>query len=139
MTLFYLAIAYLAGIALGQVAWNRGLIGCAFPGSWWPLFLAALLLTPLLNRLLPPWEAPGALRWPRSAGFTAPRRTLSPAVWVAIALCLASGFWRYAAHPLFPCLTPSNLAYWNAPDGAAQYSASESIIEGYVRSYPSTL
>ncbi len=133
MTLLYLALAYLAGIALGQAAWNMGLIACAFPSRWWALFLLALPVTPLLNRLLPEPQASAPLRWPRSAGFRPPRRGLSPALWAGIVLCLAGGFWRYAAQPLYPCLTPADLGYWNAPDDEAR----EVVVEGYVWSYPS--
>ncbi len=129
----YLALAYLAGIALGQAAWNMGLIACAFPSRWWALFLLALPVTPLLNRLLPEPQASAPLRWPRSAGFRPPRRGLSPALWAGIVLCLAGGFWRYAAQPLYPCLTPADLGYWNAPDDEAR----EVVVEGYVWSYPS--
>jgi hypothetical protein len=46
MTLLYLALGYMAGIALGRLAWDAGLTGCATPAWLWLAPLAAIPLTP---------------------------------------------------------------------------------------------
>ena len=138
MTLLYLAVAFLAGIAFGRIAWDAGLISCAFPGWLWVVFVVALPFTPLLNRLDGESGTGIELRWPRSAGFTAPRMSLSPGMWAAILLCVAGGFARYAAHPLYPCLDAGDLAFWNASEAEiSSDSIPEVEIEGYIWSYPS--
>ena len=104
MTLLYLAIVFGAGILLGSLAWDAGVLACDFPAWPWIALAAALPFTPLLNRLWPSPQDEIALRWPRTAGFVPPRSSLTPALRAAVMLALAAGFARYAAHPLYPCL-----------------------------------
>ena len=138
MTLLYLAVAFVAGIALGSAAWDAGHLSCAFPGWLWIACVAALPFTPMLNRFQNTSDSGVALRWPSSAGFVAPRRGLSLGLWAALLLCIAGGFARYAAHPLHPCLDAGDLAYWNASEAEAfAGSLADSEISGYVWSYPS--
>ncbi|OUC05765.1 hypothetical protein RY27_25220, partial [Litorilinea aerophila] len=95
MTLLYLALAYMAGIVLGRLAWEFGWPGCGRLPALWPLPLLLLPWTPLLNRLA--WLRPpatGPIRWPASAGFEPPRRGPAVALWVALALCLVAGLLR---------------------------------------------
>ena len=137
VTLLYLTIVYLLGVALGRFLWASG-GGCHFPGWLWWLPLGLLLLTPLLHRL--PFLQPKAttpLRWPESAGFTPPRTGPSPVLLLALALALVMGSLRYAAQPLTPCWTPGDLAYYNLPaDRAFDRAAPTVTITGYVSSYP---
>jgi competence protein ComEC len=98
MTLVYLTLAWLAGIALGQWLWAQGWLGCT--AARWPfgIFAALAALTiPFLRRQ--------------------PRLALAAAVVVALSL----GVWRYSAHPLAGCPTPTDLAYYN--DGQHLVSA----------------
>lgn len=138
MALLYLAVAFLGGIAFGRTAWDAGLVPCDFPKWLWIAFLAALPFTPLLNRLQPVPQVPTTMRWPASAGFEPPRRSLSIGLLAAAVLCLAAGFTRYAPHPMNPCLDAGDLAYWNAPY-AARYDDAQpvAILDGYISSYPS--
>ncbi len=138
MVLLYLALAYFAGVLGGRFAWDAGWIGCEFPHwLWWG---PALLLpfTPLLNRLHAAKQADAALVWPRSAGFSAPRtQPWTPTLLAALALCTVTGALRYAARPLTPCWTETDLAYYNLPaDQAFVRDAPTVIVEGYVDSYP---
>jgi competence protein ComEC len=138
VTLLYLTIAYLLGIALGRFLWAGYGGGCQFPGWLWWLPLGLLLLTPLLHRL-PFFQAKATtpLRWPERAGFTPPRTGPSPVLLIALALGLVMGVLRYAAQPLTPCLTPGDLAYYNLPaDRAFDRAAPTVTITGYVSSYP---
>lgn len=137
MTLLYLALAYMAGIALGRLAWTAGWLDCTWPNELWLLPLVLLPLLPTLNQL--PWFRPRLLllRWPQTAGFEPPRRAPSPALVIAAGLCLLIGALRYASHPLDPCWTPTDLAYYNLPaDQAFDRTASLVMITGYINSYP---
>jgi len=137
MTLLYLALAYMVGIAVGQLAWDIGWLGYTWPTWFWCLPLAILPCVPLLNHLswLQPKHQP--LRWPVHAGFTPPRMAPSPAFWVALALCILIGALRYASYPLEHCWTASDLAYYNLPAERAFDKAAPLIaITGYVNSYP---
>lgn len=138
MTLLYLTIAYLLGIFLGRFLWDVNGGGCHFPPWLWWLPLGLLLLTPLLQPLLPlPSTVSTPLRWPVSAGFAVPRSRLSPVLLSALGLCLVMGVLRYAAHPLAPCWTPTDLAYYNLPAARAfDRTAPTVTITGYVSSYP---
>ena len=138
MTLLYLAIAFGAGILLGSLAWDAGVLACDFPAWPWIALAAALPIAPLLNLLWPSPQDEIVLRWPRSAGFVPPRSSLTPALLAAVMLALAAGFARYAAHPLYPCLDAGDLAYWNAPFArGSDDSLPESVVEGYIAGYPS--
>jgi competence protein ComEC len=137
MTLLYLTLAYMVGIALGRFAWSVGWIDCTWPDGLWLLPLAMLPWVPTLNHL--PWfrPRPVPLRWPQAAGFEPPRRGPAPALVMAIGLCLLLGALRYASHPLEPCWTPTDLAYYNLPaDRAFDRAAPLVTITGYVNSYP---
>jgi competence protein ComEC len=137
MIMLYLALAYMLGIALGRLAWSAGWLDCSWPTGLWLLPLALLPLLPTLNQL--PWlrPRPASLRWPQSAGFAPPRVGPSPALVIALGLCLLIGVLRYASHPLEPCWTPSDLAYYNLPaDQAFDRAAPLMTISGVVSSYP---
>lgn len=141
MVLLYLTVAYLSGIALGQLAWRAGLIDCAFPAWFWLLPLSLLPLTPLLNRLSPAVHgqtpAQPTLRWPLDAGFVAPAQPPRLGLWIALLLAMLAGGLRYASHPVSPCWTPADLAYYNAPatDGFAA-DVPTVTVTGYVNGYP---
>lgn len=137
MTLLYLTLAYLSGILLGRIGGDNSWFGCSFPNFLWWLPLALLPITPHLNRwlLLPRSHSP--MRWPAWAGFEPPRPTLTPALLMALLLCVLTGALRYASHPLQPCWTPADLAYFNLPAARAfDKSAPEVTVTGYVSSYP---
>ncbi len=135
MVLLYCAIAYFCGLIAGRFAWQIGLIGCVFPGWLWLLPVALLPATPLLNRWSKPLATP--MRWPASAGFKPIRSGASPALLIACLLCLAAGFARYVSHPLTPCWTPDDLAYYNLPpDRAFDREAPQIVVTGMVSSYP---
>lgn len=77
------------------------------------------------------------MRWPASAGFAPPTVGPSPLLLIALGLCVVMGALRYGSHPLRPCWTPTDLAYYNLPaDRAFDRSAPEVTITGYVSSYP---
>lgn len=137
MILLYLALAYLAGIALGRLAWSAGWLDCTWPDGLWVVPLALLPLLPTLNSLPFFRPRPIPLRWPREAGFVTPRSGPSPALIIALGVCLLIGVLRYASHPLEPCWTPADLAYYNLPADQAFDSAAPLVtITGYVSSYP---
>ncbi|MFN8489623.1 MAG: DNA internalization-related competence protein ComEC/Rec2 [Caldilineaceae bacterium] len=137
MTLLYLTLAYLVGIALGRVVGDAGWFGCNFPMWLWWLPLGVLPLTPVLKR--PPFlrHANVPMRWPTWAGFEPPRPTLTPALLAALGLCLLTGLLRYASQPLQPCWMPTDLAYYNlSAEQAFAKDAPEVTVIGYVSSYP---
>ncbi len=140
MTLLWLAIAYLLGIALGRALWTTGLVGCDFPGWLWLATLAALPFTPLLHRLpsLAPTPATlAAMRWPARFGFRPPRRDPTTALLAAVALSLLTGTLRYASHPLTPCWSAGDLATYNLPaEQAFDRDAPMVTLHGYINSYP---
>ncbi len=137
MTLLYIAVAYLCGIALGRSAWVLGWLDCEFPTWLWWIPLLLLPLSPLCNRLSPLQPRSEMLRWPVAAGFEMPRSGPSPALFAALGLALVVGLLRYAAQPLTPCWSPTDLAYHNLPaDRAFDRTAPEVTIKGYISSYP---
>ena len=137
MILLYLSLLYLVGVGLGQFAWQAGWLGCEFPGWLWWIPLIMLPWTVFLRSLHWPGAATSPLRWPERAGFTRPRKLLTPALLIALTLCLLTGFLRYAAHPLTPCWTSADLAYYNLPAKRAfDKTAPEILLTGYVSSYP---
>lgn len=137
MALLICSLSYLIGIALGRALWNMGLLDCATPAWLWPIPLALLPLTALLQRAA---GAPAtAMVWPQSAGFRPPHRAMQPALLAAVVCCLAAGALRYAAAPLTPCWTPQDLAYYNLPaDRAYDRGAPSVTVQGFVSSYPLT-
>lgn len=141
MTLLYLTIAYLFGVALGRWLWAAQWVDCSFPTWLWLVLLAVLPLSPLCNQLrkVPGWPQPlrQPLRWPAWAGFSAPTAGPSPALLFAIGLALSLGLLRYVSHPLTPCWTPTDLAYHNLPtDRAFEQQAPQVSLTGYIASYP---
>lgn len=138
MLLLICALAYFAGIVLGRFLWQTGLIDCGFPDGLWLAPLLLLPLAPFLNRLAPTGPEEPHMRWPASAGFRSPERSLwTPGLLAALTLCLIAGALRYASRPLTPCWTEADLAYYNLPaDRAFDREAPTAILEGYVSSYP---
>jgi len=138
VTLLYLAIAYLLGIALGQLLWEGNWFGCDFPDKLWLLPLGLLPLLPLLKRLpLFQRKSLQPMRWPASAGFEVPAVGPSPILVIACCLCVGMGTLRYGSHPLLPCWTPTDLAYYNlAAARAFDAQAPTVTITGYISSYP---
>ncbi len=131
MQLLYLAVAYLMGIAAGQLLWRQGWFGCGIGDGYWIAALAPIPVCLWLNAAKVPKVAK-TLRWPVSAGFTAPRGAFSS--WLIGGLLLAGlcGILRLASHPPLPCLDPSDLAYYNADDSDAQRLQ----VDGHVVGYP---
>lgn len=134
MTILYLSLAYLLGIAVGRLAWDAGLIGCGFPPWLWLPPLIALPLPFAWERRWPP-PASVALRWPRSAGFSPPIPHWSVGLWTALLLVFCAGVLRFAAQPLTPCFTPEDLAYYNSPESLLP-SAPSATLTGFVANYP---
>ena len=133
MKLLYLAIAYLMGIAAGQLLWQQGWFGCGIDNHFW---IAALALIPVClwmdARDVP--RAAEPMVWPASAGFVPPRET--PSTWLigGILLAVICGVLRLGSHPPQPCLGPTDLAYYN---GNERDSSSWLVtVDGYVASYP---
>ena len=93
MTLLYLAIAFGAGILLGSLAWDAGVLVCDFPAWPWIAVAAALPIAPLLNLLWPSPQDEIVLRWPRSAGFVPPRSSLTPALLAATPRTRSTSVW----------------------------------------------
>ena len=133
MKLLYLAVAYLLGIAAGQILWQQGWFNCGIGDGYW---IAALAPVPICLWMDAAKVAKVAktLRWPVSAGFTVPRSAFSS--WLIGGLLLAGlgGILRLASHPPLPCLDPSDLAYYNADDGDSD--AQRLQVDGHVVGYP---
>jgi competence protein ComEC len=137
MTLLYLTLAYMVGIALGRVAWQAGWLDCSWPTWLWVAPLALLPLLPTLNNLPFFRPRPVPLRWPRKAGFETPRNGPSPALVIALGVSLLAGALRFASHPLEPCWTANDLAYYNLPaDRAFDKDAPLVVVTGHIASYP---
>lgn len=139
MTLVYLAVAFLAGVMLGQWAWQMGGLGCDVPRWAWLGAAALLPLTALLKRKETMPTAAPRLRWPVSAGFAVPRPrgAISPALPAAIAVCVAMGALRYASVPLDGCRAATDLAAWNLPATAAfDRGAPQVTLHGAVDNFP---
>ena len=131
--LLYLATAYLVGIAAGRFLWQKGWFGCGVGDHYW---MAALALIPVCL-----WmdakvivKAAKPMRWPATAGFAAPRGSLSSWLGGAIALAGIFGVLRLGSHPPQPCLGPSQLAYYNSDERDS--SSPRVTVVGYVASYP---
>lgn len=133
MILLYLALAYFGGIAMGHWLWQMSMIDCDFPTWLWiaPMGALPLLLWWDRTRVV---ATSSDLRWPRSAGFESPRPDVTSLILIAVGLSTAAGILRYASHPVSPCWTVSDLAFYNtAQDDRA---APTLTLIGSVRSYP---
>lgn len=135
MKLLYLAVAYLVGVAAGQMLWQQGWFGCGSGDHFW---MAALALIPVClwmdARYVPRAAAP--MVWPASAGFVPPRR--APSSWLMGGILLAGicGVLRLGSHPPQPCLGPSDLAYYNDVRNGRDGGSRRVTVDGYVASYP---
>ena len=133
MKLLYLAVAYLASLAAGQLLWQQGWFGCGIGDHFW---IAGLALIPgclwMDARDVP--RAAEPMVWPAAAGFVPPRRT--PSTWLIGGILLAGicGVLRLGSHPPQPCLGPTDLAYYNGNEGDS--SSRLVTVDGYVASYP---
>lgn len=133
MKLLHLAIAYLVGIATGQLLWQQGWFACGFGDFYW---ITALALIPVClwldDRDVVKVTEP--MRWPAAAGFVPTRGT--PSTWLIAGIVLAGlcGVLRLGSHPPQPCLGPTDLAYYNSD--ADDSSSPLVAVEGYVASYP---
>ncbi len=133
MKLLYPAIAYLAGVAGGQLLWQQGWFGCGIGDHFW---IAGLALIPVClwmdARDVP--RAAEPMIWPATAGFVPPRKT--PSTWLIGGILLAGicGILRLGSHPPQPCLGPTDLAYYNGNEGDS--SSRLVTVDGYVASYP---
>ncbi len=138
MKLLYLALAYLLGLAAGQILWKQGWFGCGIGDQYW---IAALALVGCFLWI----DASGdrragePMRWPAAAGFSPPRSI--PSTWFVGGLVLAGicGFLRLGSHPPQPCPGPSDLAYYNLVYNNLDSDENISRLttaEGYVTSYP---
>ena len=138
MTLLYLSIAYLLGIALGRLFWEWQWLDCTFPAWLWLLPLGLLPLASVARHVqLLPQSSSETMRWPAWAGFEIPRNGPSVGLLIAIGLCLLAGLTRYASHPLTPCWAAADLAHYNLPaDRAFDRDAPSVTITGYINSYP---
>ena len=134
MILLYFAVAYLVGIAAGQLLWQQGWFGCGISDVFWLLALALLPICLWMDATAVPRVA-APMRWPASAGFSAPRR--SPFGWLIGGLLLAGlcGALRLASHPPLPCWEPSDLAYYNTDEGDSATHPTLTV-DGYVAGYP---
>ncbi|MXY92344.1 MAG: DUF4131 domain-containing protein [Caldilineaceae bacterium SB0670_bin_27] len=135
MKLLYLAIAYLAGVASGQMLWQQGWFGCGIGDHFW---MAALALIPvcLWRDAVDVPRATAPMVWPAAAGFVPPRRT--PSAWLVGGILLAGicGVLRLGSHPPQPCLGPSDLAYYNGIGNGRDGGSRPAAVDGYVASYP---
>jgi competence protein ComEC len=134
MSLLYLSIATMFGVALGRLAWDAGLLDCHTPAWLWLAPLIALPATPLINRWTTSHQT---LRWPASAGFRPPINGINWSIVIACVLALLAGSLRFASHPFSPCWTDEDLAYYNLPASSAfDASAPKRMVTGYISSYP---
>ena len=137
MTLLYISLAYMIGVALGRLLWDAGAVDCGFPTWLWLVPLGLIPFSPLFDRI--PFLRTGQtpLRWPATAGFAPPRSGPAPALLAALLLCVAAGAARYASQPFAPCWTDGDLADYNLPANAAFDRAAPKVtVEGHVNSYP---
>ena len=137
MTIFYLTLAYIIGVACGWWLWDAGWFGCDFPRWVWLVPFGLLPITALLNRVWHAMPSPQPLLWAKRFGFRAPRYGPSPGLLTALLLCLITGTLRYASNPYTPCWTIQDLAYYNLPtESAFDAQAPKLLINGFISSYP---
>ncbi|MCY4083166.1 MAG: ComEC/Rec2 family competence protein [Caldilineaceae bacterium] len=133
MKLLYLAIAYLLGVAAGQILWKQGWFGCGIGDHFW---IASLVLVCgcLWMDANSDRRTVEPMRWLASAGFSQPRGTFSAWFTCAIVLTGICGFLRLGSHTPQPCPGPSDLAYYNL--GSGESISRVTVADGYVASYP---
>ena len=137
MTLLYLSIAYMLGVALGRWLWGLGWISCATPDWLWMAPLLLLPFTPILDKVPGLRPSTANLRWSGRYGFAPPRYGPTQVLLLAMLLCLGTGILRYAANPLRPCWATDDLAFYNLPvEASFDKAAPKVFIQGYVDSYP---
>lgn len=132
MLMLYLAVFYLVGIGTGHLLWQRGMLTCQLPDWVWVTFLATMPLLLWWEHSTPAMSGQ-TLRWPVSAGFSPPRPALSSRRIVLLSMVLITGLLRYASHPFEPCLTATDLAFYNT---FPTEQAEPIRLLGYVSSYP---
>ncbi len=106
MTLIFLTIAWLIGIATAHLLWQNGLLSSGWPAL--PLWASASGLA-LISALI--------LRHRPSGRLAA-----------LILLSAVLGAWRYQSHPLQPGLTPSDLAYFNGDERRGIWATIEGTV-----------
>lgn len=134
MILLYIALCYLIGVFTGHLFWQLGFLDCHTPAWLWWLPLACLPFAIWYERTRTPSDiAAPPLRWPISAGFSPPKPAFSVAIVIILGLAATSGLFRYASRPFTPCVTSSDLAFYNAKSPNDQTPVT---VIGYVSSYP---
>lgn len=108
MTLFYLAVAWMAGILLGHLLWSGAVIRCATPGGPFAAAAATAAASLLILRKRPRGRLVATL-----------------------ALMTFLGAWRYQAHPFEPCSAPSDVAFYNSSPSLPAWVTLEGIVAGY--------
>lgn len=137
MTILYLTLVYMLGVACGWWLWDAGWFGCDFPSWAWWISFGLLPMTPLLNRLWRLLPSTQPLRWPQRFGFRPLIYGPSPGLLAALMLCFATGILRYATNPFTPCWNVNDLAYYNLPTEAAfDKQAPKVLMHGSISSYP---
>ncbi|MFN8442701.1 MAG: DNA internalization-related competence protein ComEC/Rec2 [Caldilineaceae bacterium] len=137
MTILYLTIIYILGVACGWWLWDASWFGCDFPSWAWCISFGLLPVTPLINRIWRLFPNTQPLRWSQRFGFRPPRYGPSPGLLAALLLCFVTGVLRYATNPFTPCWDVNDLAYYNLPTEAAfDKQATKVLMQGSVSSYP---
>jgi hypothetical protein len=73
------------------------------------------------------------LRWPHSVGFEPLHPAVTSLILLAVGLSAAAGILRYAGHPVSPCWTDTDLAFYNAAQDAKD--APSLTLTGSMSSY----
>ena len=133
MKLPYLVLAYLLGVAAGQILWKQGWFGCGIGDHFWLAGLALVCGCLWMDARYNPVSTE-PMRWLASAGFSPPRGTLSAWFTGAVVLAGVCGFLRLGSHPPQPCPGATDLAYYNLGDGEGIRRLA--TADGYVASYP---
>lgn len=106
MTLIYLTVAWLIGIAAAHTLWQSHHVTCYAPTpAQWGGALASLLVAAIVLRQRP-----------------------RPRLAVLLLLFALGGAWRYQSHPLQPCFTMNDLATYNGRPEAAVWVTIEGVV-----------
>ena len=133
MRLPYLALAYLLGVAAGQILWKQGWFGCTIGDHFWIACLALVCGCLWMDASFNP-RSSEPMRWLASAGFYPPRGTFTAWFTGAVVLAGVCGILRLGSHPPQPCSAPTDLAYYNLDSGEGIRRLT--TADGYVASYP---